>query len=134
MCSYGSYIYMFGGRTLTLQQNQGVSPFSDQLWRFNPATNEWVNLNQYFSREGLPPGAWGHILVAYKDYLVLFGGSQIGETHRDLWIINIRQIEEQINAIDLELDSIIQQNPNLPKIRECFSKIISTKNIQTRSL
>jgi hypothetical protein len=98
-----SNVYLFGGRILHMDHHQVESNFTNELWRYHFPTNQWTNLNSYLDPHGLPSGCWGHTIVIYQNILFLFGGSCIGETFNDLWMIDIR-------FISAEVDRILQPN------------------------
>jgi hypothetical protein len=39
-----------------------------------------------------PPGRWGHTLIYYKHYIVLYGGSRPGCSFGDLWVASEKEI------------------------------------------
>lgn len=72
MTTFNDDIYMYGGQLET-----GVQ--SSQLWKFNPATEEWTVLAQLSAVQ--PPGVSYHTLTLVEDrWLYVFGGRT---THGD---------------------------------------------------
>jgi hypothetical protein len=39
-----------------------------------------------------PPGRWGHTLIYYKHYIVLYGGSRPGCSFGDLWVASEKEL------------------------------------------
>lgn len=85
VCSVDNVVYMFGGRQYLAHDR----PFSNDLWCLDmtdPSNAHWDILPTY----NTPPPRWGHTLQLYNGHLILFGGSRIGLTYQDLWILDIR--------------------------------------------
>lgn len=97
-----SNVYMYGGRNLFLRNSGLQSQFDNTLWKYNITRNEWTNLSSYLRPQGSPPGCWGHVLVLYENCLFLFGGSSILGTYRDLWMLNLDHLQNEINQITSE--------------------------------
>jgi len=87
MCRGGNTggIYVFGGEFSS--PKQGTFYHYNDFWRLEPSTREWTKLE---SKGPSPSARSGHRMVAYRKYLILFGGfqdtSQQTKYLNDLWI------------------------------------------------
>lgn len=95
MCSIGPYVYLFGGR----QYLADASPFSNELWCLD--VSDLDNLQwEKVGTTNPPPPRWGHTMQYYKGHLIVFGGSQIGATYNDVWVLDIRKHHPPEDALD----------------------------------
>jgi hypothetical protein len=101
--SSSDYIYLYGGRILQWTPHHHLeSGFTDGLWQYHRPTNQWTNLHNSFlinidsHTSSIPPASWGHTTVMFEDHLFLFGGSSVGMTYNDLWMIDLRHIRSEL--------------------------------------
>jgi N-acetylneuraminic acid mutarotase len=77
-------IYLFGGEFSS--PKQGTFYHYNDFWRLEPSTREWTKVEG----KGGPPARSGHRMVAYKNYVVVFGGfqdtSQTTKYLQDVWL------------------------------------------------
>lgn len=70
---------------------QGTFHHYNDFWSLDPNSREWTHLD---SKGKTPPARSGHRMVAYKDYIILFGGfsdtSQQTRYLQDLWVYDTR--------------------------------------------
>lgn len=74
------YIYIHGGRF-------GNLPLDDDVWRFDPHQNSWIQLQSSGCK---PPSLQEHTLVEYIDQLYLFGGQISAPSNENsFWCLNL---------------------------------------------
>ncbi|KAF2799530.1 galactose oxidase [Melanomma pulvis-pyrius CBS 109.77] len=80
-------IYLFGGEFSS--PKQGTFYHYNDFWRLDPTNREWTRVEGK-SKAAAPPARSGHRMVAFKQYIVLFGGFQDTSVTtkylNDLWI------------------------------------------------
>jgi hypothetical protein len=80
-------IYLFGGEFSS--PKQGTFYHYNDFWQLDPTTREWTRVETKGKAAG-PPARSGHRLVAFKQYILLFGGFQDTSATtkylNDLWI------------------------------------------------
>lgn len=80
-------VYLFGGEFSS--PKQGTFYHYNDFWRLDPTTREWTRVETKGKAAG-PPARSGHRLVAFKQYILLFGGFQDTSATtkylNDLWI------------------------------------------------
>ena len=80
-------IYLFGGEFSS--PKQGTFYHYNDFWRLDPTTREWTRIEGK-SKAAAPPARSGHRMVAYKQYIILFGGFQDTSMStkylNDLWL------------------------------------------------
>ncbi|KAF2751802.1 galactose oxidase [Sporormia fimetaria CBS 119925] len=80
-------IYLFGGEFSS--PKQGTFYHYNDFWRLDPTSREWTRIEGKGKASG-PPARSGHRMVAYKQYIILFGGFQDTSATtkylNDLWI------------------------------------------------
>jgi flavin-binding kelch repeat F-box protein 1 len=97
MCGLGNYIYLFGGRQFLPHS----SPFCNEMWCLNVTdvrNVEWEKV----PTQNTPPSRWGHTLLNYNGFLILFGGSEIGATYNDVWVLDVRHHHPELDPLDRE--------------------------------
>lgn len=74
------YIYIYGGR-------YGNLPLDDDLWRFDPHQNTWIQIETSGSK---PPSLQEHTLVEYNEQLYLFGGQvSAAKSSESFWRLDL---------------------------------------------
>lgn len=80
-------IYLFGGEFSS--PKQGTFYHYNDFWRLDPSAREWTRVETKGKAAG-PPARSGHRMVAFKQYIILFGGFQDTSATtkylNDLWI------------------------------------------------
>ncbi|KAF2714168.1 galactose oxidase [Pleomassaria siparia CBS 279.74] len=66
-------IYLFGGEFSS--PKQGTFYHYNDFWRLDPTNREWTRIEGK-SKAAAPPARSGHRMVAFKQYIILFGGFQ----------------------------------------------------------
>lgn len=66
-------IYLFGGEFSS--PKQGTFYHYNDFWRLDPSNREWTRVEGKTKAPG-PPARSGHRMVAFKQYIILFGGFQ----------------------------------------------------------
>ncbi|KAF2011597.1 kelch domain-containing protein 4 [Aaosphaeria arxii CBS 175.79] len=66
-------IYLFGGEFSS--PKQGTFYHYNDFWRLDPTSREWTRVETKGKAAG-PPARSGHRMVAFKQYIILFGGFQ----------------------------------------------------------
>ncbi|XP_047457938.1 ras guanine nucleotide exchange factor F [Mugil cephalus] len=82
-CSYGSNVYILGGR-----ENSCLRDF----WKYSVVCDEWTELN--YKSEYAPEGLEEHSMVAYKGFLYVFGGmldSAYTHCRCALWVFDMEK-------------------------------------------
>lgn len=81
VCSAPSgYIYIHGGRF-------GNLPLDDDIWRFDPHQNTWLQLRTSGCK---PPNLQEHTLVEHNERLYLFGGQvSASDTENSFWSLDL---------------------------------------------
>jgi hypothetical protein len=80
MAYHNGYIYVFGGL-------ENSSHFVNELWSFHIPTSTW-SLLEVGGTE--PAGRWGHTMITYEDYLVVYGGSNPSSVLDDLRVLHLK--------------------------------------------
>jgi len=82
--SPNGYIYIHGGRF-------GNLPLDDDVWRFDPSQNSWLQLKTHGFK---PPNLQEHTIVEYNDRLYLFGGQvSASNTENSFWQLDLASNE-----------------------------------------
>ncbi|KAF2685838.1 galactose oxidase [Lentithecium fluviatile CBS 122367] len=80
-------IYLFGGEFSS--PKQGTFYHYNDFWRLDPGNREWTRIEMK-GKAAAPPARSGHRMVAFKQYIILFGGFQDTSATtkylNDLWI------------------------------------------------
>lgn len=92
VCAASSgYIYIYGGRC-------GNSPLDDDIWRFDPHQNSWIQIETTGYK---PPSLQEHTLVEYNQQLYLFGG-QVGtsKSYQSFWRLDL--VTNEWHSLDMK--------------------------------
>ena len=78
MAAVGNKLYFFGGLLQTFE-------FTNELWEFDLTTLTWTLLP---CNGTIPQARWGHTMVAYESFLVIYGGSNPHAVLDDIWYLD----------------------------------------------
>lgn len=85
------FIYIHGGRF-------GNLPLDDDVWRFDPHQNSWLQLETTGSK---PPSLQEHTLVEYNEQLFLFGG-QVSASNQENSFWRLDLANNQWHSLDMK--------------------------------
>lgn len=71
-------VYLFGG-------SGSDGQFFDDVWRFDPSSQEFTLTQRSSRRAGGPSARWGHTAVAFQGKMYIFGGTCPGSAFSELW-------------------------------------------------
>ncbi|KAH0342093.1 galactose oxidase, partial [Aureobasidium melanogenum] len=100
MCRGGNTggIYMFGGEFSS--PKQGTFYHYNDFWNLDPSTREWTKIE---TKGPSPTARSGHRMVAFKRYIILFGGfqdtSQQTKYLNDLYIYDCQTFQWHVPAL-----------------------------------
>ncbi len=94
--SKNNKIVLFGG----VYYEGGNDYYSDEIWTYNTATNNWIQMNPATH----PPGRFDHAMAydSSNNKIVMFGGRNSTQSFNDTWIYDLTTdtwIEKSINCI-----------------------------------